>query len=687
MTDPLLEQLRAVFHDELSEQLAVVEAALVVLSRPGADDEEQRTAALDIRRAAHTLKGAARAVSYADVERLCHGLESALAKVPSAAAIDAAAVVAATRPVLDALLAWTEARAPRVPDDDTTPAAVPSEASVTALDTVRVAVRSVLDVSTASEELVVAARQGERVGDDVAAFDQAMATLRRQVRKITEGRRDPDAIEVQSALQAVATWGLEHRRRQHRAWSDVALRASRLSRSTRGLRATRFEALRPTLERTVLETASDVGKEVSFALHGGEAELDRRVVDRLWEPLVHLLRNAVDHGLETPEERRLSGKPATGRIEVEVRSLGTDLVVTLGDDGRGIDLSVLARVAAERGIEVESDDDLLTLLFEPGFTTRGETTRTSGRGIGLDVVRQRIAGLQGRVTIDTERGRGTRFVLTVPADLSVVRGQVVKLRGRSFVLVETAVDKGCRVHPEDERLVEGRRHLLDEGGLVPLADLGTALGIGGAASSGPRPAVVLTAGDRRMAYLVDDLAGSTDVVIKPLGPRVRRGGFVNGATVLPDGDLACVLDAFLLVQQGRAERRRDVAGDEAGRVRRVLVVDDSVTTRQLLAALLESAGYRVETAPDGEAAWAALQSREAPDLIVSDIEMPRVDGFQLLSRVRSSPHLTRMPVIIVTALASDADRRRALELGADAYVVKSRFDQQTLIDTVEELLP
>jgi two-component system, chemotaxis family, sensor kinase CheA len=316
-------------------------------------------------------------------------------------------------------------------------------------------------------------------------------------------------------------------------------------------------------------------------------------------------------------------------------------------------------------------------------------TSLSGRGVGLDVVRQRVAEMHGRVEVESRPGRGARFTLVVPVDLSIVRGLILRAGDVPFVIVTTAIQRLKRVAASDIRAASGRLYLQDPSGLVPLADLDALLGLARRTRAttieeGPRPCMLLAAGDRRVALRVDALLEERDVVIRPLGARVRRAAFVSGATVIGDGEVALVLDVADLVRFARPAQSEEAV--EAPQRKRLLVVDDSVTTRQLERSILEGAGYEVSVARDGQDAWEQLAAGEAFDLIVSDVEMPRLDGFQLVARVRAAPRTARLRVVLVSARDSDADRRRAIDVGASAYVVKGGFDQEALLDILEQLL-
>lgn len=695
--DILLRELRAVFQGELADHLESLERGAAVLARPDLGEERAQETSREIYRAAHSLKGAARAVGFDAVERLCHHLEERLGPVRRGGVLDATEIREVVEDAVGHLRAWErehrgESSAPATEVRSAVEASAPPAPATG--ETVRVSSQRIGALQRLTEEVLAHTAEGRALAGTFAAIDDNLLALRRRLQDARRRLGDPAAVSdaldsAEAVLQTLSLWSKDLERRERVAWAGLSRRIGALNDETRSLRSTRLDTLAPFLERTAFEAARDLGKTIELELSGGDAELDRRLVERLRDPLGHLLRNAVDHGIESPEERQRSGKPAAGRIAIEARLSGTELSLTVIDDGRGIDVEEVLAAAAERGIEFAAPGHPLDLLFEPGFSTRAEATGTSGRGVGLDVVRQRVSELHGRVSMESSRRLGTRVRVVVPGDLSSVRGLVVGIRGSRFVLVETAVERVCRVHARDEVRTEGRRYARVDGAVLPLADLARTLGLAGRApeGDGPRPAVVLAVGERRMVYLVDALLDSRAVVVKPLGRRVRRVAFIAGATSLGGGELACVLDAAELAEAGRAERLVDTPSPRQRRRPRLLVVDDSVTTRQLLCSILGAAGYDCEAVSDGEVAWVRLGSGDEVDLVVTDVEMPRLDGFQLLARMRSAPRTSSIPVVLVTALSSDDDRQRAAELGAEAYVVKGRFDQTALLDAVEELLP
>jgi two-component system, chemotaxis family, sensor kinase CheA len=746
--DPLGE-LRQIFREELEDHVALLERERLVLEQPDADPAAQGRALAEIHRAVHSLKGAARAVGYPGIEQLGHAMETLLAPgrptSPASSASPAPAGVAAVVRIAAQALRSSAAdlAAGRLPDDRAllearqriaapAPAAaseapshdgaasgpkprspsepeparpVPPSVEVAAprpAETVRVSPARLGELLSASEEmLALAGRQGGAAR--WKPLDDLLGELRNELGRArfatrSEGLdRSPGSDDLLrrldrslSAVHTLSAWSIERQRDDTAAWQAHLSLAGEIAERARALRVVPFGSLLGAVERTAGDAAGAVGKRVEVGLVGGAIEIDRRVRDGLREPLLHLLRNAVDHGIEAPEARAAAGKPPAGRVEIAASLAGRDLRVTVDDDGRGVDVGAVRAAAAARGLEAQagSPAELLALLCEPGLTTRAAVTPLSGRGVGLDVVRQRVAEMHGRVELESRPGRGARFTLRVPLDLGITRGVVVRAGGVPFVVITTAVLRLQRVGPADVRAVEGRLYLHDAAGLIPLADLDAVLGLSHRArpraDGEPAPCVVVAAGDRRAALRVDALIEERDVVVRPLGARVRRAAFVSGATVLGEGEVALVLDVADLVRLARPAPSEEAA--EQPRRRRLLVVDDSVTTRQLERSILETAGYEVAVARDGQDAWEQILAGELFDLVVSDLEMPRLDGFGLLARIRAAARTARLPVVLVTARDSDADRQRAAEGGASAYVVKGGFDQEALLDTLEQLL-
>jgi len=451
-------------------------------------------------------------------------------------------------------------------------------------------------------------------------------------------------------------------------------------------------SLAPRLRRAVRDLARETGKEVRFETRGDDAEIDRGVLERLADPLLHLVRNAVDHGVESADERRQKGKPAEGTIRLHAMQLGSEVVIAVSDDGRGIDVARVRETAGRTDRSaIEMDDEAaLYLIFRSGLTTTTKVTGVSGRGVGLDAVRASLNAVRGRIEVRSDPGMGTEFRIAVPITMATLRCLVIKAGGQAFAIPLHSVRAVLPSQPS--ATVGGRAMTMLDGRPVPISSLSAVLGTGNGAVG---PAVVLAGLTRSHAFTVDDLVDQRDVVVKGLGELVPRLPAVAGAGVQPDGSILLVLEAAGLIERARRMDNGDRSQEAAGgggheepvphRAASILVVDDALTVRELQRSIFENAGYRVRVAVNGEEALAEI-SHERPDLVLTDVQMPRMDGFELTEAIRKQPSLASLPVIILTSRGSDEDRRRGLECGADGYIVKSGFDQSALLSAVERLL-
>lgn len=451
-------------------------------------------------------------------------------------------------------------------------------------------------------------------------------------------------------------------------------------------------ALEP-LRRAVREVAGRTGKEVDSHLSGSEVRLDRRVVDELRDPLLHLVRNAVYHGIETPEARRKAGKLPRGQLRVTVELRGTRAGVVVEDDGGGVDVPAVREAAARRGVITAEaaarlpDEEAAQLVFHSGLSTASSITEISGRGVGLDVVQDTAHRLQGTVSVGYELGKWTRFDLEVPVSLSASAALLVRLGRDLAALPADTVARVLLLREGDIGTVAGRATVRVGGSQLLYSTLSSLLGLSGGA--GPargrfQPAVVLSVGGQRVVVGIEEVVGQQELVVSPLGSRLARVPHLAGAAVLDDGRVVGVLAA------GELLRRLQPAGTSpraSARARpRVLVADDSLTTRSAMKALLEIAGFTVLAAADGEEAWQLLGTAGA-QVVVTDVQMPRLDGFELTRRIKADPRLRSTPVVLVTSLDAPEDRALGLEAGADSYLVKREVERGKLLEVVRQLMP
>jgi two-component system, chemotaxis family, sensor kinase CheA len=444
------------------------------------------------------------------------------------------------------------------------------------------------------------------------------------------------------------------------------------------------------LHRAVRDLSRAQGKDIRWEARGTDTELDRGVLYQLSDSLMHLVRNAVDHGIEPPTEREAAGKQPQATVRLHAMQLGSEVIIAVTDDGRGIDVDSVSRQAGRHGIDTGgmTEDELLSLTFQAGLSTTQFVTDISGRGVGLDVVRTNVEAAQGRVEVQSKRGAGSEFRIIVPITVAVLRCLLVDAGGQSFALPFHRVLLSQAHDPAKGAHAEGHPVVWVDGHPVAVQNLAETLGLtGGEATKGP--VVVLADTSRRHAFQVDRLIGQRDVVLKALNPLLAHLPAVAGASVEPDGSVLLVLDPPGLIQRARQASRVNglkspIERSRAHR-RSILVVDDALTIRELQRSILERAGFDVRVATDGNHALSNL-AEEPSDLVLTDIEMPNMDGFELTEAIRAHPTLANIPVLILSSRSSDADRQRGLDVGADGYIIKSSFDEASLLSAVNRLL-
>lgn len=773
LDDDLLRQLRATFKIEAEEHLQAMNRALLALEHN--PEEKERTALLaEIFREAHSLKGAAGAADFPEVEKTAHKLENVFgaakagkitltrdlcdvlyAGIDTVGAIIEAALaekphgvdLATLHQRLDAAERGEVIPAPKpialspgMPEPPPTPPSngtvqvreiaepanktytgperrKPNNFGITNDDTIRVATSKLDSLMARSGELMVAGLKIDQRLHEIEDIGRALEELYREwlkARASNNLHENNDALKpvlrlmdyYQERLRALA--GQVHN--LERGFAGDALHLARvindLSEGVMKVRMLPVATVFDAFPRIVRDLARDSGKEVELRMAGGETELDRKVLEEIKDPLIHLIRNAVDHGIEKPDVRVQAGKPAQGTIDLRAYQKGNSIVIEMTDDGAGIQRDKVKQAAIKNGVitaeqaQALSDDEALQLIFAPGLSTSPMITNTSGRGVGMDVVRKNIEALQGQVEVETMLGRGTTITLTLPLTLATTQILLVQVGEQTFGFPIAVVERILRINPKEIAFVAGRRAIVVDEEPVSLALLSEVLEMQNVESQigadGKMPVVILSSAKKRVAFLVDNIVGQQESVVKSLGKQLARVRNIGGATILGSGKIVMMLNPTDLFKSVRSAPNRIAAlprnpvAAPAGKVKkqraRILVVDDSLSTRTLEKNILETAGYQVTVATDGIEALNLLRSNGGFDLVVSDVLMPRMDGLQLTANVKHDPNLKRLPVVLMTSLDSQADKERGLEVGADAYLVKSNFDQSNLLETVSQLI-
>lgn len=766
LSENIRRKLIATFQMEQREHLQTMMQALLALERE--PDSPQRQATLDeIFREAHSLKGSARAVGLTAVESVGHALEELLlltkdgrlpftpdlfdllyqsldavellvAQVESGSAATPASVLTVLAR-LESAAQQPSAQQPESPSEPPTtpiPSVSPLPSAATADETIRVAV-SKLDALMVqlSELLAVKIRVEQRLAEVkqmqqlAAAWQKDWRALRVHYHRLlrwapdeTDGRV-PLPKEVLPLLEFLGRSQEQLRQFNaqsgalHRQFSNDLLRLSlimdELEAEIKRVRMLPLTSITTPFDRMVRDLARQQDKQVTLLISGGETELDKRLLEQIKDPLLHLLRNAVDHGIEPTAVRQQNGKLAQATITISAGQQGNNVVITVQDDGAGLDVVRLRDTAVRHRLHTPAEAAALTdaeaanLIFRAGFSTSARVTDISGRGVGLDVARENVEALHGSLTVSFEPGQGTIFTMILPLTLTSSRGLLLTAGGQTFALPLTTVERLLFVKPEEITHLEGREAIVEQGQPIALVYLADLLELPPAPAAAPTPAdrltvVIIGVVGKRLALVVDSLVGEQELVIKSLGGQLVRVGGLMGATMLGSGQIVLVLhaaDLLKLAAKPVIGHRLSVNGKSQSPIadaafadhrlpmtKTVLVVDDSITTRTLEKNILEAQGYQVRLATNGEEALGLLVTEaHLPDVIVTDVNMPRLDGFDLTRRVKLDTRTKDIPIILVTSRDSPADKARGIEVGADAYIVKNRFDQGNLLAMIEQL--
>ena len=453
-----------------------------------------------------------------------------------------------------------------------------------------------------------------------------------------------------------------------------------------------------TFPRAMRELARSFKKDVDLIIEGGDTELDKKVLEEINDPLIHIMRNAVDHGLEAAEERRTLGKPEKGTIRMSARQEGDHIVIEVSDDGAGINPASVRAAAVRKGYVTEneaasmSDREATYLIFEKGFSTSPIITEISGRGVGMDVVREFIVEkLKGSLDVYSKMGEGTTFRLTIPLTLAIIRALMLRAGDQVFALPTSSIEETLRIDSTDMLKVEGREVIRRQRRTIPLVRLSDVLALSAEApvAGAKVPIAVVGFSGHRMGFIVEALMGEQQIVIKNLGSHLRKVDNIAGVTILGAGEVVPILNVPDLMTNARTltgAKRTDKAATERKGPGRVLICEDSFTTRELERSIFEAAGYEVEVAMDGAMGLQKLRDGLEVDAVVTDVQMPNMTGFELTKAIKSDATLEGIPVVIVTSLERDEEKAEGIEAGADAYITKSVFNQDTLLDTVERLI-
>jgi len=737
--DPLLmQQLLETFRIQLEERLQTISEGLLQLEK-GLEAEQQEQILDEMFRAAHNIKGASRGIGLEKIADLSHSLESLFATLKRGETSLQSGLVSLCLTGLDMLrelldieglgnqpgpeythlveqlqMATDGAIIAPTPEKLSTPASKPTTNSklqaptsgVTAsADSIRLPVQRLDKIAALASELQVARlrlEEHQQSGHKIADLSRRLRRYWAQMMEQSTFSRSKDmgtnrrafaegadlVLELEELCQAMDT----SISATHALFKPLA---ASLRDDVHELRLISADTILKPLERIVRDIAQSEQKQVEFILEGAQLEMDRAVLEKVRDPLIHLLRNAVDHGIESPVKRVQAGKSEIGQITLSLAREGNSVKLSIKDDGNGINLNAIRNkakqleLASSEELEEMPEKELIDFIFRPGFSSRQQVSDVSGRGVGLDVVRSNLQMLNGRVSVLSSEHKGTTFLLTIPLTMASEHGLFVRCADQTFAIPAQYIKRIMDIAPADIINLESKQAVIVDGKPVTIQNLAKFLHLPELKEPTEEyyQAIIIHSSWRQMGLIVNHIIGEQEMVIKSLSPPLDNLENVSGGTMGNNGEVVLVLDAYSLLGQRSSAIPIPAAHNKPldKGATEILVVDDSITTRTLEVSILERQGYNVQAVINAEEAYEKLQT-ERFDLLISDVEMPGMNGFELTHQVRTKLGLTELPVIIVTSLASEADRRRGLEVKADAYIVKSEFESTELLNTVAQLI-
>ncbi len=732
--DPeLMKQLIVTFKAELEEQAQQITDGLLKLEKGFESDDEKLKIIETIFRSAHNIKGASRGIGIHDVGEIAHCIESLFNKMKNNKLNSRSDIIDICLEAVDkmpiALNAFVEqsslpfdltdllnrlgADDHQKPDMKTTSSIVIEKKQASPdpdpHESIRVSIGKIDKVFALLEEIQInkiAIEDHYKALSHIILKTKELSTLWKQIFTGMKSNKQVERNDFVEKLYDKAndcfmemSFSADYLQKTMRSQlNELSILSNSLQEEVRLLRLIPASNLIRSLPRYARDLAKELNKEIELEIQGDEVRMDQLVLERLKDPLIHLIRNAIDHGIESPDVRQAIGKSKVGHIKISVIDEGNNILINISDDGSGIDINKISSFIEEKKLATPADlakmnkNEILEFIFRSGFSTKNTITNVSGRGVGLDVVKANLTELKGNVSVTTEFGQGTTFCLTVPLTLSSERGLLVNCHDQLFVIPTNTIKRVLMVRANDIVDVEGSQALLVDEHPVPLRILSDVLGLMGKEilEKEKLSIVVVEKGWHSVAFLVDDIVGEREIVIKPLRSPLAHVSCVSGGTLLEHNQVAIVLQSTDLLNKAlNVTSVRRIASEDASEKTKdkphILVVDDSITTRTLEKNILESKDYQVTITVNGKEAWDLLQKQKF-SLLITDVSMPIMDGFTLTENVKKSEKLRDLPVIIVTSLGSDAEKARGVEAGADAYIVKNEFESGALLDIVEQLV-
>lgn len=734
--EAFLEKLRVTFRIEAEEHLKSLSDGLLALEK-NLTVEERQEKVEQIFREAHSLKGAARSVNQYSIQEICQVLEDVLSQLRlkhlslNAPLFD---VLHATINLLENELSG-ESNPKKIeeitaqlthlsnPTQSVTPKDIETPKKEEKLKpilsqekTIRISLSKLDNLFQEVEELLMVKLTAQQESEGIKNFSSVFSKKEKDLsRFISEAQMDRQSdFQNSEHLKKIVNFlvNLQHGMKSLRIDLNRLLKTSEQNAHFAGsmidtlLEDMKKSLMQPistlyeTLPRMVRDISRELGKEIELELSGGDIEVDRRILEEIKDPIIHIIRNAIDHGIESPQERTQKNKSTIGKIIINAEeSHGGSVEISISDDGQGIDTNKLKEVAiqkqmiSQKDAETLSTEDAIKLAFQSGVSTSPIITDISGRGIGLGVVTEKVDKLRGRVNVESQINKGTTFKLNLPLTMATFRGVHITVEGEDFIMPAHNIQKVIRIKEEDIKTVESLETIIVNGHPLSFLRLADLLGIKKREKESHKEtnffALIVKAEEKTMAFAADYIHREHEVLLKNIGSQCPRVKNVMAATIMDWGKVIPILNPIDLIRTGikgeifRVHTSAKVENNDVKKT--ILVVEDSITTRLLIKNILEATGYEVKTAVDGAEAYEFLQT-EKVDLLLTDVEMPRMDGFALTEKVREMISLKDIPIVICTARGSREDREKGIELGANAYLDKNSFTQESLVSIMKKLL-
>lgn len=707
MDKEVLEMLIKTFQLELEELLQVMTNGLLQLEK----NDYSTPVIASIFRAAHTIKGGSRSIGANSVGDISHHVESIFSSIEKnklhitpeltdlclkavdsmrsamLAFIEKKPPLADTQVIIQALKSYEENPDSIHSHELVTPEKTNHTEDNHEHDSIRVSIKNMDSLSDLMERIQI---NKIAVDDNYLELSKIVSAAKPFS---THWNKSSDHLhEMMNSLQH-----LQIDMRPH--INELEILFNSLQNEIRTLRLVPAGSLLQTFPRLVRDLARDLNKSVELEIKGSDVKIDKNILQGLKDPLIHILRNAVDHGIENADARKIAGKPAIGKISITIQDQGNHILFIIEDDGAGIDYEKISgaaiskKLVSKNSLDQMDRNEILQLIFRQGFSTKASVNDISGRGIGLDIVKSNLSQLSGSVSVSSEPGKNTCFFLRVPLTLSSERGLIVASGGENFILPITHVERALIISREDILEIQATQAIMLDKHPIPLRSLANLLGLADMepANPGQLSIVVIEDDGNKIALIVDEIINEKEIVIKSMQIPLKNMFCITGGTLSGNGQVILVLnikDIVAIALNPTQTHHTPVAVDyetEPQTRPHILVVDDSITTRTLEKNILESKKYEVSVAVNGKEAWDLLQ-RNKFSLLITDVNMPIMDGFALTERVRQSNELRDLPVIIVTSLGSDAEKKRGMEVGANAYIIKNEFESGTLLELVSQLV-